>query len=117
MPKANLFRSAALIALVAGGIIVLAPAGFAATEEPPPAPNAQKPLDQTELRRQEIELRNAVRANPNDPAAHAKLAQHYISVGNFPAAEAEAREARRLGGDERRDGARFSPRRSSIRAR
>jgi cellulose synthase operon protein C len=100
LPKLNLFRSAALIALLAGGVILLAPAGFAATEEPPRPSSDQKPLDQNDLRRQEIELRNAVRANPNDPAAHVKLAQHYLTVRNFPAAEAEAREARRVGGDE-----------------
>ena len=99
LSTANLFGSAALVALLAASVIVLAPAGFAATEAQNPQ-SAQAPLDPTELRRQEIELRNAVRANPNDPVVHEKLAQHYLRVGNFPAAEAEAREARRLGGDE-----------------
>ena len=100
MTNHHRIRRAVLAAPLAAWLLVPAAATQAAPEANPPAPSAQKSDPAAELRRQEIELRNAVRANHSDPAAHIKLAQTYIKLGNFTAAEAETREARRTGGDE-----------------
>jgi putative PEP-CTERM system TPR-repeat lipoprotein len=78
-------------------MLAAVPAVIAATEGPPPAAPA-KANDANDLRREEIELRNAVRANPGDPENHVKLGRLYIEIGNFPAVEAEAREAVKDGG-------------------
>ena len=48
----------------------------------------------------EIELRNAVREAPQDPALRARLAQVYLELGDLVAAEREARAARDRNGDE-----------------
>jgi len=47
-----------------------------------------------------IELKNAVRQSPQDPAIRARLAQVYLQLGDAAAAENEARAARERGGDE-----------------
>ena len=48
----------------------------------------------------EIELRNAARESPADPAIRARLAQVYLQLGNAVSAEAEARVARERNGNE-----------------
>src|SRR4051794_22582843 len=48
----------------------------------------------------EIELRNAQREAPKDPAIRALLAQVYLRLGNFTYAEREARSARDLNAPE-----------------
>src|SRR6516162_10740637 len=47
-----------------------------------------------------IELKNAVRQSPQDPAIRARLAEVYLQLGDAAAAENEARAARERGGDE-----------------
>jgi cellulose synthase operon protein C len=48
----------------------------------------------------EIELRNAIRESPQDPALHARLAEIYLQLGDVVSAEREARTARERSGDE-----------------
>jgi Tfp pilus assembly protein PilF len=47
----------------------------------------------------EIELKNAVRQSPKDPAIHLRLAEVYLRLGNAASAEREARAARELNAD------------------
>jgi putative PEP-CTERM system TPR-repeat lipoprotein len=47
-----------------------------------------------------IELKNAVRQSPQDPAIRARLAKVYLQLGDAAAAESEARAARERGGEE-----------------
>jgi cellulose synthase operon protein C len=93
-------RKSVATASIAAWVLAAAPAGYAATASDQAAGGAQKAGTAADSSREETELRNAVRANPNDPDAHIKLARHYLNVGNFSAAEAEAREARRSGGSD-----------------
>jgi putative PEP-CTERM system TPR-repeat lipoprotein len=52
------------------------------------------------LKAAEIELRNAIREAPQDPALHARLAEVYLQLGDAALAEREARSARERNGDE-----------------
>ena len=61
---------------------------------------ARQAMQQGDLHLAEIQMRNAVRAFPNNPDVHTLLAQIYLKVGNSPAAEDEARLARWHGGDD-----------------
>ena len=61
--------------------------------------DANKLIAGGNLRGAEIQLRNAARLDPTDPAVHLALAQVYRKLANFPAAEAEARLARQNPGD------------------
>jgi putative PEP-CTERM system TPR-repeat lipoprotein len=61
--------------------------------------NVQARLAKGDVRGAEIELRNAERANPGDPAIHIELARLYLAINNLPSAEAEARLARQNKGD------------------
>jgi cellulose synthase operon protein C len=70
----------------------------AAQEAQPLVEDAQQRIAKGDLRGAEIQLKNAARANPKDPGPHLELAKLYLKVGNLPAAEAEARLARRDGG-------------------
>ncbi len=58
---------------------------------------AEKLQAQGQLRAAEIELKNAIKDNPKDSAAHYRLAALELDMGNAAAAEFEARLAR-LGG-------------------
>ncbi len=58
---------------------------------------AQKLMDQGDLRGAQLELRNAVRANPNNAAAHFRLGQVAQRLGDPVAAEKELKQARELG--------------------
>jgi putative PEP-CTERM system TPR-repeat lipoprotein len=60
---------------------------------------AQKELHGGNLRAAEIELRNAVEADPNNTAIRIELADVYLKLRNFPAAEIEARVALQKGGN------------------
>ena len=60
--------------------------------------DAKRQLSKGDLRAGEIQLRNAVRADPQDAGLHAQLAELYLKLANYPAAEAEAREAQRAHG-------------------
>jgi cellulose synthase operon protein C len=48
----------------------------------------------------EIELKNAVRQSPKDPAIHLRLAEVYLRLGDAASAEREARAVRELNADE-----------------
>jgi putative PEP-CTERM system TPR-repeat lipoprotein len=52
------------------------------------------------LKAAEIELRNAVREAPQDPAIRARLAEVYLQLGDAASAEREARAARERNGNE-----------------
>jgi len=62
-----------------------------------PFSNAQKLMDLGDLRGAQLELRNAVRANPNNAAAHFRLGQVAQRLGDPVAAEKELKQARELG--------------------
>ena len=52
------------------------------------------------LKAAEIELKNAVRQSPKDPAIHWRLAEVYLRLGDAATAGREARGARELNADE-----------------
>ncbi len=52
------------------------------------------------LKAAEIELKNAVRQSPKDPAIHLRLAEVYLRLGDAASAEREARAAQELNADE-----------------
>lgn len=58
--------------------------------------SARELLAKGDLRGGLLELRNAVRNNPNDPAAHALLGQTDLLIGDPVAAEKELKQARDL---------------------
>jgi putative PEP-CTERM system TPR-repeat lipoprotein len=69
------------------------PAGHAA-DAPDPTQKTQTAAD---LLRRETELRNALKANPNDGDAHLQLGRIHLEKGNWTAAAAEARAAHNSG--------------------
>jgi putative PEP-CTERM system TPR-repeat lipoprotein len=88
-------------ALASCCILSLAPtaglprAALAATEDASsPSPDVKQLIAKGDLRRAEIELRNASLANPKNADLHIQLADLYLRMQNLPAAEAEARLAR-----------------------
>jgi predicted Zn-dependent protease len=92
-------RRLVLAACVAGALPAITPPCLASTEEAKSyVLDAQKLLDKGDFAGAEIQLRNATRANPDDPTIHVLLAGVYLKVGNLPAAEAEARLARQTHG-------------------
>jgi putative PEP-CTERM system TPR-repeat lipoprotein len=87
-------------ALIALGAALTPPAPALAQGAPSYVAEAEKLIAGGDLRGAEIQLRNAVRENPDDPSIHVKLAELYLKLVNLPAAEAEARSARDKGGSE-----------------
>src|SRR5207302_4350956 len=73
----------------AGFLLTALPAGNAAD-----APPAQKTDTAADLARRETELRNALKANPNNAEAHLQLGRLNLDKGNWTAAASEARAAR-----------------------
>jgi len=69
------------------------PAGYAA-DVPDPTQKTETAADRL---RQETELRNALKADPNNAEAHLQLGRVYLDKGNWTAAAAEARAARSNG--------------------
>ncbi len=61
--------------------------------------DANKFLAAGDLRSAQIQLRNAIRDNPKDAAAHYELASIVLQLGDPPAAEKEGRKALELGYD------------------
>jgi cellulose synthase operon protein C len=61
--------------------------------------DAQKSLAAGDLRSAQIQLRNAVRSNPNDAATHYQLGKVVLQLGDAAAAEKEGRKAQELGYD------------------
>ena len=91
-------RTALLLLCAAAGTAMLAPRAWSTAEDAKPyVLDAQKQIAAGDLRAAEIQLRNAARANPGDPTIRLELSQIYLRLGNFPAAEAEARVARQNG--------------------
>jgi tetratricopeptide (TPR) repeat protein len=81
--------------------LMLATAAFLLTELPAghaaDSPPAQKTDTAADLLRRESELRNALKANPNDAELHLQLGRIHLDKGNWTAAAAEARAARSSG--------------------
>lgn len=88
--------SGCAVAVIAAGALLASPvAAVAATEETQSVVNdAKQRVEKGDLRGAEVQLRNAVRANPSDPGLHLDLAGIYLQMQNLPAAEVEARLAR-----------------------
>jgi cellulose synthase operon protein C len=87
---AALFVSASIAAL----LIAAAPVRSETEVAPSYMADVQAKIAKGDLRGAEIQLRNAARANPNDPLVHIELAKLYLRMPNLPNAEAEARLAR-----------------------
>src|SRR4051794_33096313 len=68
-------------------------------QQPPHAamvrPRKKRKTQPADRNRREIELRNALKANPNDADAHFQLGRFYLDGGNSRAAVTEFRAARR----------------------
>jgi len=62
--------------------------------------DANKLLAKGDAKGAEIQLRNALRSDPDNPDIHIELAKVYLRLGNFASAEAEEREAGHDGGDD-----------------
>jgi putative PEP-CTERM system TPR-repeat lipoprotein len=79
-----------LLTLATAAVLLTALPAAHAADSPP----AQKTDAAADLLRRETELRNALKANPNDAEAHLHLGRVYLDKGNWTAAAAEARAAR-----------------------
>ena len=86
--------------VVAGAIAALAGSAAYAKDSPTSVKEAEQYIEKGNLKAAEIELRNAIRDAPQDPALRARLAQVYLQEGDAQAAEREARAARERNGDE-----------------
>ncbi len=84
----RIFFAIATLALV----LTTAPIVHAADTDEPTKRN-----DVADYRQREMALRNALKANPNDPEAHFELGRLYLDGGNWRAAITEFRSARRGG--------------------
>src|SRR5665213_974773 len=94
-------RALGLAAVLAGTVGVAAAPAFATGEESESYVNDAKALLQKgDLKGAEIQLRNAVRANPEDAKTHIELGEVYLRLGNYVAAEAEARQAQENNGSD-----------------
>ncbi|HJU17011.1 MAG TPA: XrtA/PEP-CTERM system TPR-repeat protein PrsT [Stellaceae bacterium] len=82
------------------GVALVALCGFVATAHAADyLGNAKAFLAKGDLKSAEIELKNAVRANPREMQAHSLLARVELQLGKPAAAEQQAREARAGGFD------------------
>jgi putative PEP-CTERM system TPR-repeat lipoprotein len=79
--------------LVAGALVATAAPAFASLER------ARAAQARGDLRTAQIELRNAVRAAPQDAALRVTLAQVSLEMGDFDTADREARAAMERGAD------------------
>ena len=86
--------------VVAGALAALAGSAAYAKDSPTSVKEAEQYIEKGNLKAAEIELRNAIRDAPQDPALRARLAQVYLQEGDAQAAEREARAARERNGDE-----------------
>ena len=89
MPDLTRINNALLMLATAAFLLTALPAGHAAD-----APPAQKTDTAADLARRETELRNALKANPNNAEAHLQLGRLNLDKGNWTAAASEARAAR-----------------------
>ena len=86
------------ISLIVVWLLAIPNAALASDDAQSYVKDAKRLLQSGDVRGAEIQLRNAVREAPGDPEIHSQLASLYLKLNNLPAAEAEAREARRDGG-------------------
>ena len=91
MPDLTRINNALLMLATAAFLLTALPAGHAAD-----APPAQKTDTAADLARRETELRNALKANPNNAEAHLQLGRLNLDKGNWTAPASEARAARNL---------------------
>jgi putative PEP-CTERM system TPR-repeat lipoprotein len=86
--------------VLAAAMLAVAGSAASAKESPASVKSAEQYIANGNLKAAEIELRNAVREAPQDPAIRAKLAAVYLQLGDPAQAEREARAARERNGDE-----------------
>jgi putative PEP-CTERM system TPR-repeat lipoprotein len=86
--------------VVAGALTALAWSAAYAKEATGYVKEAEQYIQQGNLKAAEIQLRNAIRAAPQDPVLRARLADVYLRLGDTPSAEREARAARERDGNE-----------------
>jgi tetratricopeptide (TPR) repeat protein len=86
--------------VVAGAFAALACSVAYAKESATSIKEAEQYIVQGNLKAAEIELRNAIREAPQDPALRARLAEVYLQEGDALSAEREARAARERNGNE-----------------
>jgi cellulose synthase operon protein C len=90
------FGACCAAAFVAAAALLASPgSATAATEDSQSfVTDAKQRIEKGDLKGAEIQLRNAVRGDPDNPALHIELAGIYLQMQNLPAAEVEARLAR-----------------------
>jgi cellulose synthase operon protein C len=86
--------------VLATTVAIVVCASADAKESPAPITTAEQYLAKGDLKAAEIELKNAVRGSPQDPALRTQLASVYLRLGDAAAAEREARAAAERGGEE-----------------
>jgi putative PEP-CTERM system TPR-repeat lipoprotein len=99
MPKSRSRRKWRCV-VFAAAVSVLACPGADAKDSSASIKEAGQYVAKGNLKAAEIELRNAIRESPQDPALHARLADVYLQLGDAASAEREARTARERNGDE-----------------
>src|SRR6266851_154682 len=94
-------RGGRMPALVfAAALCVIACPAADAKESAASVNDAEQYIAAGDLKAAVIELKNAVRGSPQDPAIRVRLAQVYLQLEDFRSAEREARAARELSGAE-----------------
>lgn len=94
-------RSALWTAIIAAAVGLLAPETDAATERANRYLNdARRYLGMRDIQAAIIQLRNAVRTDPNDPELRIELGNAYLQVADGPSAEKEFKAGRERGANE-----------------
>src|ERR1700761_5420660 len=111
----RMLASAAMLAVplaLAAQTILWAPSALAASSDPDAAKKYETEADQLiakdDLKSGEIELKNAVKASPDDGRLRLKLADLEIQMNDIEGAQIELKQAREHGGDEAKIGDRKS---------
>src|SRR5215469_1127971 len=86
--------------VVAGAFAALAWSAAYAKDSTAYVKEAEQHIAQGDLKAAEIQLRNAIREAPQDPALRARLAEVYLQEGDAQSAERESRAARERNGNE-----------------
>jgi putative PEP-CTERM system TPR-repeat lipoprotein len=97
MTNKRIVRTALALTLA---LSVFAPGAWAARAAQSYYVDAQAQIAKGDYKTAIISLRNAVKANPNDASLRLQLANVYMKLENYPAAEAWARLAQQVGGSE-----------------
>src|SRR5258708_4567413 len=93
------FRTTSLAATLGAIALFVSLAGFPSAAHADYVSNAREALKKGDVKSAQIELRNAVRSDPQNAEAHFLLARVSIELGDPVAAEREARAARERGFD------------------